>query len=101
LGCKVIEYQDAYTALEFLQTSPSLDVIFTDVDMPDINGLQFLEQAQAINSDIPVVVTSILPHPDLYHLALVKGAAECLFEQHTQDDFKRVLEKLCPQKFVL
>lgn len=91
LGCHVTEMSDPVKALHLVQSSTYFDVIFVDLHMPRMNGIQFLERAQTLS---PIVITSVLAHPNMKTLALSKGAAFCMFEEHEYEDFKGVLEKL-------
>jgi len=55
-------FESAITALKKLQEAPPT-VIVSDVRMPDMNGFEFLEQVQAIDSKIPVIIMTA--HADL------------------------------------
>jgi DNA-binding NarL/FixJ family response regulator len=61
-GFKVKNVDDAEVALKYL-TSESFDIVITDIEMPKINGIDFIKKAFIINqtqSNLPkyVVVTS-------------------------------------------
>jgi two-component system chemotaxis response regulator CheB len=45
-------------ALNKLKRDPNFDVILLDIEMPEMDGLQFLEEFQKLNLDIPVIVVS-------------------------------------------
>lgn len=45
-------------ALNKLKKDPNFDVILLDIEMPEMDGLQFLEEFQKLNLDIPVIVVS-------------------------------------------
>jgi YesN/AraC family two-component response regulator len=42
----------------FLKHEDEIDLIITDINMPILNGLDFIKQIKEINVDIPVIVTT-------------------------------------------
>jgi CheY-like chemotaxis protein len=92
LGCEVIEFPAANPALTLLNIANPFRVIFTDLHMPGIGGLEFLEQVKNRYPDAYIVATSSSPHPDLQEKALLKGASYCIFDRHTRDTYKAVLD---------
>jgi len=59
LGFTVIEAENGARALEHLASTPSIDLLFTDVVMPGgINGAELAEKALSLRPGLPVVFTS-------------------------------------------
>ena len=59
LGYSVIEAADAVEALSLLQRDLSINLLFTDIVMPNgINGLQLLTRAREMRPGLPAVLTS-------------------------------------------
>jgi EAL domain-containing protein (putative c-di-GMP-specific phosphodiesterase class I) len=65
---------DAVRALE----SASFDVILSDIDMPGLNGIQFLERVRARDLDVPVVLITGNPRVDTAIRAMELGALRYL-----------------------
>ena len=63
---EVINFLDPTEALEYLgNTSESFDLILLDINMPRLNGWEFLERYQPIKKDIPIaMLTSSLDPND-------------------------------------
>ncbi|MEM1250033.1 MAG: sigma-54 dependent transcriptional regulator [Acidobacteriota bacterium] len=57
-GLSVKTFDDARTALEFLETSPSVQVAICDLRMPDIDGLGFLAAVREREFDLAVVLVT-------------------------------------------
>lgn len=94
LGCDVMECATAEAALDVLKDSNPFDVIFTDLHMPGMSGLEFLETVKKSYPDAYLVATSASTHPELQKEAASKGASYCIFQQHTKDAYKAALEQL-------
>jgi len=58
LGYTVVQASDANQALEQIQVLPHLDILFTDIVMPGMNGRVLAEQAKLIKPDIKVLFTT-------------------------------------------
>ena len=57
-GYSVIEAVDGIDGLEKLKENPDIDLIFTDLNMPNKNGVEFIKDVKAINAfkGIPIVM---------------------------------------------
>ena len=59
LGCDVIIAHDGLAGLEcFRGEHRTLDVVLTDVRMPQMTGFEVFDAIQAINPNVPVVICS-------------------------------------------
>ena len=56
IGFEVEEAAHGGEGLESLRTSPAFDVVFVDWNMPEMNGIEFLETVRA-DPDLPKVTT--------------------------------------------
>jgi CheY-like chemotaxis protein len=57
-GYVVVEAADAATALDLLEVRPGIDVLFTDIVMPGMNGFELAHLAKQKRPDVKVVYTS-------------------------------------------
>lgn len=77
LETKEHHVQVCYTgpeAIETVKKNPP-DIIFLDIYMPDMNGLEVLKKIREFNTSIPVVIITGYPKEDKMHEALSLGAA--------------------------
>lgn len=44
--------------LDILQNNDDIDVVISDLEMPDMNGLEFVRKAKEIKNDIPFFILS-------------------------------------------
>jgi two-component system chemotaxis response regulator CheY len=59
-NCTIADAMNGQEALEVLATQNDIDLILLDINMPVMNGLQFLEKASPLGiiSRIPVIIIS-------------------------------------------
>lgn len=57
-GCKVFDCYNGEEALRLLREHPEIEVLFTDVRMPGMDGLELSETARAMRPDLKIVLTS-------------------------------------------
>jgi signal transduction histidine kinase/ActR/RegA family two-component response regulator len=58
LGYTVVQASDACQALAVLETQPRVDLLFTDIVMPDMNGRRLAEEAAKLRPEIKVLYTT-------------------------------------------
>jgi DNA-binding NarL/FixJ family response regulator len=61
-----------------LKDSAHVDVVVTELLLPDGGGIEFLHDLREANAEVPVLVLTIIGNRDLHNLALEIGAAEVL-----------------------
>ena len=71
-----------------------VDLMITDVRLPDGNGLELLESAKASHPGMPVVVISGYPDPDTTRRALELGAIAVSAKPFEMIEFFRMCTKL-------
>src|ERR1700737_963132 len=73
-GFSVVEAIDGVEALEKLATSPETKLVVCDVNMPRMNGIEFLGRLNAKRSAVPVVMLTTEGQPELIQRAKALGA---------------------------
>ena len=58
LGCEVVTATGPQEALEKLAADSRVEVLFTDIEMPEMDGYELAKQAQRVRSGLKVIVTS-------------------------------------------
>ena len=87
----VAEAEDGEVALE-LAKKHSIDVYFVDINMPFLNGLQFIEKIKEIHPKALVVI--ITGYDSFYYArtALRMGVFEYLLKPIMEDKFQEMIE---------
>lgn len=81
-------------ALEKLLKSGA-DIVFTDIKMPHLSGLELMEQVKKIYPKTKFVVISGYHDYEYMHKAIQLEADEYLLKPITRSDIQRVVENLC------
>lgn len=73
-GFAVIEAVDGLDALDKLAAMPDTALVVCDVNMPRMNGIEFLEQKSKNGNAVPVVMLTTEGQPELIQKAKTLGA---------------------------
>jgi signal transduction histidine kinase/ActR/RegA family two-component response regulator len=71
LGYKVLEADGAASALRIIDAQPEIDLLLTDVIMPDVNGKKLAEEAQRRRPSLKVLYTSGYTRNAIVHNAVL------------------------------
>ena len=94
---KVTPFYDAVAALAHLNTTPAFpDVIFLDLNMPMMNGQQFLEQIQQHPDwkKIPVIIFSTTANIQTINKLKAKGASDFITKPGLFNELVSILKPL-------
>ena len=83
-------FEDALLALDFV-VSTQPDLVFTDINMPDLNGLQILEQVNKFSPNTKVIFVSAYSGYALE--ALQKDAFDFICKPVSRTELSRVVHK--------
>lgn len=61
-GCQVLESEGALAALELLEREGPVDIVLTDLRMPDVDGVEFAELLRERDAIVPIIFVSGYSH---------------------------------------
>ena len=93
-GHKVIEAQNGLIGLQKFKENTDLALIFVDINMPQMNGLEFLANLRKMSKDIPVVVLTTESEKEKIELARTYRASAWIIKPLQEDDLKSVVKIL-------
>ena len=96
LGYTVVEAIDGVDALEKLQATPEAQLIVCDMNMPRMNGIEFLERLSAGKSGVPVVMLTTEGEPELIQRAKSLGAKGWLIKPFKPEFLAATAKKWAP-----
>lgn len=68
------------------------DVVMLDIQMPVMNGLEALEKLKESNSELPVVMMTAFPSPEIVEECIQKGASELLTKPLRSSDIEKAIK---------
>src|SRR6185312_2534465 len=91
-GHTVQTVDDAETGLRSLHKD-AIDLILTDLKLPGMNGLDFLEQVKELDPSVPVVVMTAYGSVETAVEAMKAGASDYVLKPFTMAEMKLVINK--------
>lgn len=92
LGHEVVMCKTAEDAIQTLQSDSDFDLILTDIVLPGVSGLEFLEWLEAGGFFNRVVIMTAYPNQEFVDFALKHGAIDVLTKPF--NDLTRLSEKV-------
>ncbi len=80
-------------ALECLSQDPGIDMVLSDINMPQMDGLTLLEQIPAVNSDIKSVIISAYGDMKNIRTAMNRGAFDFVTKPVDFEDLQVTIER--------
>ena len=93
-GHRVIEAQDAASALKALAAAPEPDLVLLDFRLPDSNDLGLLADIRRIAPAATVIMMTAFGTPDVTAGALKLGASKVLNKPFNMHDLEGVVRSL-------
>lgn len=84
---------DGFDGLSLIKEK-SPDILITDIRMPSLDGLELLEKAKAINSNLQVIIISGYRQFDYAKKAIKYGVSDYLLKPIKQDELISALKKM-------
>ena len=94
LSAAGFEVKAVGNAEEGLKLAGDVDLILTDLKLPGMDGLEFLERLRSQKSHIPVVVMSAFGTVEIAVAAMKKGAVDFLPKPFSLDHLTVVVNKV-------
>jgi len=92
-GYNVFSYLDGSVALENISKNISdIDVILSDIIMPKMDGITFLEHIKRLDVNLPVIMITANTRLDYAVLALKQGAYDYITKPFKNDELKIIVK---------
>jgi two-component system, chemotaxis family, chemotaxis protein CheY len=93
-GHTVIQAENGIMGLEKFRENMDSSLIFVDVNMPQMNGIEFLGHLRKMSKDIPVVILTTELDKEKMDLAKVYKANAWIIKPLQENDLKKVINIL-------
>src|SRR5262252_1702026 len=91
-GFTTFSAEDAETGLKLLRQNP-IDLVLTDLKLPGMNGLEFLQAVKRQNAALPVVVMTAFGSVETAVDAMKSGASDYVLKPFSLAEMRMVLQK--------
>ena len=85
-------FQDPKEAWLYFHKFQNIDIIFTDINMPEMNGFKLCEKIKNINSSIKIIVLSMYDDKRIKKQALQSGADIYLTKTASKEDIRQAVK---------
>ncbi|MGB3975516.1 MAG: sigma-54 dependent transcriptional regulator [bacterium] len=92
-GYSVQSTQNPKSALALIESGEDIDLVITDLKMPEMDGLDLLLAIKKYNPDIIVIMITAFSTTENAVLAMKRGAFDYLIKPFKVDEIKIVVEK--------
>jgi len=97
LMCGVKNVVEASNGKEVLEKCKKPNLIFLDINMPELDGLQTLKKIKKINPSAKVIIISAIGQEDTVKEALQEGAEEYITKPFSQENFLKTVKRFLSQ----
>jgi signal transduction histidine kinase/ActR/RegA family two-component response regulator len=98
LGYEVVAAEDASSALARLEREPDVDLLLTDIVMPETNGRQLAEQVLRLRPGLPVLYMTGFPRNAVVHNGLLEPDLDVMAKPFTVDQLAARVRQALEQK---
>jgi two-component system chemotaxis response regulator CheY len=97
LGLMAFEAENGRYGLELVRNRTDIGLIFCDINMPEMNGLEFLEalRKEPNHKDTPVIMLTSEAAEDVLNKAKEFGIKGWILKPAQPNSVKSLLEKFC------
>ncbi|HET7306402.1 MAG TPA: PAS domain S-box protein [Gammaproteobacteria bacterium] len=100
LGYEVVAAGDGPGALELIRARPDIDLLFTDVIMPGMNGRELAEAARKLRPALAILFTSGYTENAIVHHGRLDKGVHLLQKPYRKAELDRKLRDILPQTAV-
>jgi CheY-like chemotaxis protein len=88
----IFEAEDGAAAIREV-TQRRFDLILMDIRMPNVSGIEALDQIKSLRPEIPVVMMTAYFSPEIAAQVRKKGASDCLGKPFDFDELQQTIER--------
>ncbi|OWQ85698.1 hypothetical protein CDN99_21715 [Roseateles aquatilis] len=94
LGYRVFEADGAEAALQVLDAHPDIDLLFTDIVMPGVNGRKLADEAQRRRPDLKVLFTTGYTRNAVVHNGVLDAGVHLIGKPFTLEELAAQVRKV-------
>jgi len=94
LGYRVLDAADAEGAIRIAKSHPEIELLFTDVGLPRVNGRQLAEHLRHLNPGLRVLYASGYARNAIVHNGILDPGVELLAKPYTIEELARKVRQM-------
>ncbi len=96
-GYRVTQARDGQEALDFLRRDPQVGAVICDIEMPQMNGFEFLSACRQAQLQVPVIMLTSRGSSKHRQLAQQLGAVDYLTKPFLEQELRATLQRCLAQ----
>lgn len=88
---EILEAGDGIEGLNVLSANKSINLILSDINMPNMDGLEFIKQVRANGNNVPIVMITTEGGEEIIKEAMSSGASDSIKKPFTPDQLQEKL----------
>lgn len=90
-GVTIITARSGFEAIEIIKTTPDIDVVLLDMQMPEMNGIEATREIRKIRKNLPIIAQTAFIFEDDKDIILEAGCDACLIKPIRKDHLLTVM----------
>jgi PAS domain S-box-containing protein len=90
-GISILTARSGSEAIEIIKTTPDIDVVLLDMQMPEMNGIEATKEIRKIRKNLPIIAQTAFIFEDDKDIILEAGCDACLIKPIRKDHLLTVL----------
>ncbi|MBT1071959.1 response regulator [Pelotalea chapellei] len=91
---EIYEAGDGIEGLSVLASGKAVDLVLSDINMPNMDGLEFVKALRGNGNTVPVVMITTEGGEEIIKEALASGASDSIKKPFTPDQLQEKLGKI-------
>ena len=79
-GVSILTARSGFEAIEIIKSTPDIDVVLLDMQMPQMNGIETTKEIRMIRKDLPIIAQTAFIFEDDKDIILEAGCDACLIK---------------------
>ncbi len=90
-GVSIVTARSGFEALELIKSTPDIDVVLLDMQMPGMNGIEATREIRKIRKNLPIIAQTAFIFEDDKDIILEAGCDACLIKPIRKDHLLTVM----------
>lgn len=100
-NCEVYQASDAFEGLSVLEKLESVDIVFVDINMPGMDGIEFVRRLKNKDATIVAAIITGQPSMDVIVQAMRSGASDFLMKPFKFEQFQVSIGRMIRERSML